>query len=180
MAALAADRPVQKVLAVDDDKSVLAGLARTLGRDRVVVTASDPLTATCLARSERPELAIVDLRLGMASGIDLVRTLRAFAPDMIIVLLSGYLSTEQTVDAVHAGANFVMAKPVTADEILSRIEGLRHATDRIETPTLAAVQDDHIARVLADCQGNVSEAARRLDISRSSLQRWLRKRLPNH
>lgn len=177
MGMLAVGRSVKTVLAVDDDESVLAGLTRTLGRHRVLFTASDPQTATRVARRERPELAIVDLRLGSTSGIDLVRTLRAFSPDMIIALVSGYLSIDSTVTAVHAGADLVMSKPVTGRDILRRVEGDDDG-DWGDTPTLQQAQREHISRVLSDCHGNISEAARRLGIQRSSLQRRLRKQRP--
>ena len=97
----------------------------------------------------------------------------------MVVLVSGYLTIDTTVVAVQAGADVVVTKPITAGEILRRVDG-RHQDRpaRIETPTLADAEAEHIARVLTDCDGNISEAARRLGIYRSSLQRKLRKLAP--
>jgi len=172
---------IRTVLAVDDDEQVLAGYRQGFGRDRTVLTTADPIAARQLAQSERCDLAIIDLRLQGESGITLTRDLRRTCPDMVIALCSGYLSVEIAVAAVHAGANAVLFKPITAREILRRIEtgpSLEPDPDPGETPTLARAEWEHITRVLADCDGNVSAAARRLGIYRSSLQRRLRKFAP--
>ena len=169
---------IRSVLAVDDDQRVLEGLARWLRRHYHVHTASDPDEAARLTRKEKPDLAIVDMRLGASSGIDLVRALRALAPDMVIVLISGYLSIDSTVVAMRSGADYVMSKPITGRDIVKRIDGTTPWDEWGETPTLANAEAEHIARVLSDCHGNISEAARRLDIDRATLQRRLRKRDP--
>jgi two-component system, response regulator RegA len=172
-------RSIETVLAVDDDETVLAALSRAFGRRRTVFTASNPTTARSIARKQRPDLAIIDMRIGSASGIDLVRTLKAELPNTVVALVSGYLSVESTVLAVRAGADVIMSKPCTAKDILRRIEsGMPTEPDLGETPTLARAQIEHIDRVMSDCHGNVSEAARRLGIYRSSLQRRLRKQSP--
>ena len=162
------------MLLVDDDERVLAALTRTMGPRRSVFTASDTPTAARVCRQEHPDLAVVDLRLGSASGLDAVRALKAESPQTVIVLISGYLTIDLTVEAVKAGADVVMAKPVTGLDIVRRLEQAVPVNDD-ETPTLARAEAEHIERVLADCDGNVSETARRLGISRSTLQRKLRK-----
>jgi two-component system response regulator RegA len=166
-------------LIVDDDDKLLSAFKRT-ANDRTLVTTNDPATALALARSQPPDLAIVDLRIGSASGIDLIRDLRADLPDACLVLCSGYLSVAGTVAAVRAGADMVLFKPVVLSEILRRVEeeDFEDEPDLEQTPTLARAEWEHIMRVLDDCEGNVSRAARRLGIYRSSLQRRLRKYAP--
>ena len=165
------------VLVVDDDERTLAALARSLGHHKTVFTTTTRAGATLIARRERPEIAIIDLRLGDESGLEIVRALKAAYPKMTVALMSGYLSVDATVMAVRAGADVVMAKPLTGRDILKRID--RGPPDDVElgvTPTLAEAEKEHIARVLTDTNGNVSEAARRLGVYRSSLQRRLRKK----
>jgi two-component system, response regulator RegA len=172
-------REIRSVLAVDDDEQILGGYRRGIGRDRAVFTTGDPAAARDIAKREQCDLAIIDLRLPGDSGIALTRDLRRDAPEMVIALCSGYLSVEVAVAAVQAGANAVMFKPITAREILRRVEeGPEPEPDLADTPTLARAEWEHITRVLADCNGNVSLAARRLGIYRSSLQRRLRKFAP--
>jgi two-component system response regulator RegA len=172
-------RVIESVLAIDDDEQILAGYRRGFGKDRMVHATADPVAARQIARRERCDLAIVDLRLKGESGITLTRDLKLECPGMIVALCSGYLSVEVAVAAVKAGADVVLFKPITPREILRRIEeGPRLEPNLDDTPTLARAEWEHITRVLADCNGNVSLAARRLGIYRSSLQRRLRKFAP--
>lgn len=129
-------------------------------------------------RTQQFDLAIVDLRIGESSGIDLVRELRDTLPELPIAFCSGYLSVDVTVAAVRAGADIIAFKPITFKEVLQRLEEGAAEPDLEETPSLARAEWEHIMRVLSDCDGNVSAAARRLGIYRSSLQRRLRKYAP--
>ncbi len=167
---------IKSVLVLDDDERTLAAMARTFRQSRKVFTANNCLDAEAVARRERPDLIVVDLRVGSSSGIDVVRHLKAEMPESHFVLVSGYLTVDATVAAVRAGADVVMTKPVTGGEIVRRVED--HASEPLatpQTPTLAQAESEHIARVMSDCNGNISEASRRLGIYRSSLQRRLRR-----
>lgn len=177
---MARRRSIRNVLVVDDDDALLASWKRTISRERTVATASNATAALELAQTQQFDLAIIDLRLGTASGIELIRKFKHDSPDTLIVLCSGYLSVAAAVSGVHAGADIVVFKPITFREILHHID--RHDNEDLpelnDTPTLARAEWEHIMRVLADCNGNVSMAARRLGIYRSSLQRRLRKFAP--
>jgi two-component system response regulator RegA len=93
---------------------------------------------------------------------------------------------------VRKGVAAVLFKPVHPSEIVRRLcrtdpANPANPADPAEpaacdwvTPTLARAEWEHINRVLMDCNGNVSEAARRLGILRQSLQRRLRKHAPTH
>jgi two-component system, response regulator RegA len=175
-------RIIRSVLVIDDDPRVLAALARSFGVQRKVFTATSSEEAATVARRERPDLAVVDMRLGAISGIDVVRMLKPEMPSTTFAIISGYLTIDATVAAVHAGADIVATKPIRGKEILRRAEAGEYDTvdeeEDVYTPTLAEAEAEHIARVMTDCKGNISEAARRLGIYRSSLQRKLRKQTP--
>jgi two-component system response regulator RegA len=162
---------------VDDDEQVLNSWRRG-ARDHDILTALDVTTARRIASAERPDLAIVDLKLGRTSGIDLIRELKQDLPELKVALCSAYLSVAATVAALHAGADVVVEKPITFQGILQHLHGCVDEPDLAYTPTLARAEWEHIMRVLADCRGNVSMAARRLGLHRSSLQRRLRKFAP--
>ena len=169
----------RSVLVVDDDERILAGFRRGLAREWDVATATSICDARQLAAQHRFDLAIVDLHLGDCSGVPLVREMKAKQPDVRIAVISGYLTTETTVVAVQAGADVVVDKPITAREVLRRLDvGAPIDINVNETPTLAEALDAHIERVKTDCDGNITETARRLGIHRSSLQRRLRKLIP--
>ena len=168
------------VLVVDDDERMLRAYARTPAQDVTFFTANDSASARSLARQHQPELTIVDLQLGKESGIELVRQLKTEDPDACVVLISGYGSVDSTVWAMRAGADDVIEKPVTFREIVRRLEGNVDEPSVFEPITLERAQWEHIHRVLGDAHGNISMAARRLGVYRTTLRRWLRKSAPRH
>ena len=138
----------------------------------------DGAAALAHARNDSPEMAVVDLRLPEQSGLDVVRELKAIDPATAIVVLTGYGSIATALESVRLGAVHYLTKPTDADRILAAFErGLARgrAICPSSTPSLARVEWEHIQRVLADCDGNVSEAARALGMHRRSLQRKLSK-----
>jgi two-component system, response regulator RegA len=174
------------VLVVDDDDTFRERLARAL-RDRgfEVHTAGDFGSALRAAADDPPEMAVVDLKMPDRSGLELVRELRALDAGTRIVVLTGYGSIATAVEAIKLGARHYLTKPADADEILTALGA--HADQELApgaapisgTPSLARAEWEHIHRVLADCAGNVSEAARRLSIHRRSLQRKLARNPPH-
>jgi len=112
-----------------------------------------------------------------------VRDLAALDPATKIVVLTGYGSIATAVDAIKLGAAHYLAKPADADDLIAAFERAQApplaatATD-YAAPTLARAEWEHINRVLSDCGGNISEAARRLGVHRRSLQRKLSRWAP--
>ena len=173
------------MLLVDDDATLRERLATALrARGFEVRTAADHAQGLALARAESPEFAVVDLRMPGPSGLELIRDLKAIDPETRIVVLTGYGSIATTIDAMRLGAVHYLQKPADVDEILAAFQRgqsppLQAAATDFEVPSLDRVRWEHISRVLADCAGNVSEAARKLGIHRRSLQRILQKYPPS-
>ena len=168
---------VRRVLIVDDDVVVLRGFRRAFEHLVCEVeTATSVATALSLARERPSELCVVDFQLGGQSGLELIRTLRTEFPASILVLMTGYGSMQIAAQAIRGGANEVVAKPVTAREIVGRIGG--ESPVPIETPSVDRALWEHVTRVLGDCNGNKSETARRLRKPRSWLQRFLARSAP--
>jgi two-component system response regulator RegA len=142
-----------------------------------------PAEALVLAREESPEHAIVDLKMPGGSGLELVRDLRALDASTRILVLTGYGSIATAVEAVRLGAVGYVQKPADVDDLVAafaraELPPLTATPVDYDAPTLARAEWEHIHRVLADCAGNVSEAARRLGVHRRSLQRKLQKYAP--
>jgi len=171
----------RSLLLVDDDAALRRRLARAFEERGFAVREADGVAAAlALAREESPELAVVDLRVPDGDGLDVVRALKRIDPTTIVVVLTGYGSIATALEAVRLGATHYLTKPADVEELIAafaRENGDPSAAPRTEhaAPTLARVEWEHIQRVLADCAGNVSEAARRLGIHRRSLQRKLAK-----
>jgi two-component system response regulator RegA len=174
----------RRLLLVDDDETFRARLARALGaRGLEISTAADPAAALAEAKRAKPDYAVVDLKMPGGSGLDLVRDLAARAPGIRIVVLTGYGSIASAVEALHRGAHHYLSKPADADDIIAALENddpvpAPRPPASPPTPTLARAEWEHMSRILADCGGNVSEAARRLGITRRTLQLKLKKDPP--
>jgi two-component system response regulator RegA len=168
------------MLIVEDDAVLRGRLARAF-RERgfEVREAADGESALEIARAEPPEQAVVDLRMPGLSGLDVVQGLKEADPSTAVVVLTGYGSIATALEAVRLGATHYLTKPADADEILAAFArgGAQQAPapDGAQPASLARVEWEHINRVLADCGGNVSQAARLLGIHRRSLQRKLAK-----
>ncbi len=169
---------------MDDDVVLRERLAQAL-RERgfQVRTAGRYEEAVALAKVTAPNYAIVDLRMPGKSGLDLVRSLMEIDPATRILVLSGYGSISNAVDAIQLGAVNFVPKPADADDLIAAFQKGRRgdpgeATEGYQAPTLARTEWEHIQRVLSDTGGNISEAARRLGIHRRSLQRKLQRFAP--
>jgi two-component system, response regulator RegA len=172
----------QRILVVDDDMVFVRVLTRALASRGFVCDAAhgaaDALTACAAAM---PDYVVLDLKLGADNGLTLIGELRALSDSMRIVLLTGYASLATAVEAIKRGADDYLAKPVDADAVLT---ALIKTNDDESTalaqphrpPPLKRLEWEHIQRVMSECDGNVSEAARRLHLHRRTLQRKLAKR----
>jgi two-component system response regulator RegA len=163
------------LLIVEDDSPLRDRLVRAM-RDRGFDArgVADHTSALAAAREESPELALVDLKLPGESGLQVIRDLKELDPGTIVVVLTGYGSIATAVEAVKLGAASYLTKPADADQIVAAFDGTPPRPGA-EVPSLARVEWEHIHRVLTDCGGNVSRAARSLGIHRRSLQRKLSK-----
>ena len=179
------DDYVTSILLVDDSPMFRERLARAFRqRGYSVLTAGNYDQAMQVVKKRMPDLAVVDLRMPGRNGLELVRDLVQLDGAVRVLVLSGFGSIATAVDAVKLGAVNFLPKPADADDILAAFERAEEgvaesAMDHPVAPSLARAEWEHIHRVLADCGGNISEAARRLGIHRRSLQRKLRKRAPD-
>lgn len=169
------------LLVVDDDDAFRSALGAALERRGfLVTTASCPAEALAVAKQKIFEYALVDVRMPGGSGIDLVAALRALDEGTRIVVLTGYGTITNAVEAMRAGAFDYLTKPANAAACERALLG-RKAENQTpdEVPSLDRVEWEYLNRVLSDCGGNVSEAARRLRMHRRSLQRKMGKHPPS-
>lgn len=174
----------QTLLLVEDDDVLRQVLTRALhGRGYNVMAANDLEQAKRLAELQPPDFGVVDLRLGNESGLELIEHLTRSYPDIRAVILTGYASIATAVEAIKLGAKHYLTKPVDADEIIAalyRDEGNAGISPPDRPCSVRRLEWEHIQQVLQQCEGNVSETARRLGMHRRTLQRKLRKRPVRH
>ncbi|GBG15421.1 two-component system, response regulator RegA [Novimethylophilus kurashikiensis] len=167
------------LLLVDDDELFRNVLSRALQkRGFDVTTAENVSEALALAEANPPEYAVVDLKMPGPSGLVLVKRLNELDPATRIVVLTGYASIATAVEAVKLGATHYLAKPADADQIVTafaKAEGDETAPVSPSPLSVDRMEWEHIQRVLAEHEGNISATARALNMHRRTLQRKLGK-----
>jgi len=173
---------LRTLLIVDDDETFRERLAVSFRRRGYSVsTAANVPEARSLILHCLPDLAVVDLKMPGENGLQLVKELRSKSADILVLVLTGYGSIATAVEAMRLGAIDYLTKPVDASQIEEKFPGFS-ATNSQEppaVPSLDMVEWEHLQRVLHDCHGNISAAARTLGIERRTLQRKLQKHPPS-
>ncbi len=111
-----------KILVVEDDPSILRGLQINLGMEGYAVrSAMDGEVGLALARTEHPDLLLIDVMLPKLGGLELIRALRATDPDTPILILSAKGQEADKVAGLDLGADDYVVKPFSLKELLARI-----------------------------------------------------------
>ena len=174
-------RQDKSLLIVDDDRPFRERLSKAMDRRGFDVrTAASIEEGVQAIKESPPAFATIDMRLADGSGLDIVPILREARQNARIVILTGYGNIASAVAAVKAGAVDYLAKPADADQIEA---ALLAQSDTLPPPpenpmSADRVRWEHIQRVYEQCDRNVSETARRLNMHRRTLQRILAKRAP--
>jgi len=168
------------IIVVDDDIVFCDALARSLiKRNYEVVVAYNLSELQAISNLSDIKFGIVDLRLGEDSGLKVIKYLLDAHPDMNILMLTAYASIATTVEAIKLGAKNYLTKPASIEEIL---EKLTVQAASLETPiedshlSVKRLEWEHLQKVLLEHNGNVSAAARALNMHRRTLQRKLQKK----
>ena len=168
-----------RILIVDDDEPFRLAMRNAfLRRGYEVALAGSADEAQSSMRDTPPDFAVVDLRMPGPSGLEVVRALRALPKAPQVVVLTGYGTIGTAVEAIRLGAINYLNKPADAEEVEAALLGKRPPPPVHEVPSLDRQEWEYLNRILADCNGNISEAARRLKMHRRTLQRKLQKHPP--
>src|SRR5687768_13957428 len=127
-----------RVLCVDDHRIVREGIALIIGQQpdiEVVGLAASVEEAVTVFRQCRPDVTLMDLRLGSGSGVDAIRAIRREVPDARIIVLTMYEGDEDIHRAHQAGATTYLLKDMLSDELIRVIREV-HAGNR---PVIPAV-----------------------------------------
>ncbi|WP_316184035.1 MULTISPECIES: response regulator transcription factor [unclassified Bradyrhizobium] len=168
------------LLIVEDDD----GFARTLkrsferrGYEAVVAGSLEDVDE--ILEKKTFGYAVVDLKLGGASGLVCVEKLHAHDPEMLIVVLTGFASIATAVEAIKLGACHYLAKPSNTDDIeeaFRKAQGNAQVALAERSTSIKTLEWERIHQTLIETDFNISEAARRLGMHRRTLARKLEKR----
>lgn len=177
--------PFRRLLLIEDDSNFRDTLALEFEERGYRITTAGSLRGFHALDQNNFDYAVVDLKLGRESGLKILQELLVQNPDCRVIIMTGYGSIATAVKAVKLGAHDYLTKPTSVAAIEQAFLGNRkHAADLSTAdsddilPSLARHEREYIEHVLENCNGNISEAARRLGLHRQSLQRKLRKYPP--
>jgi len=159
------DQPVIRVLLADDHSVVRAGIRQFLesaGDIQIVAEASDGESAKALLGQHRPDVAVLDIQMPGASGIEVTRWLRANLPQVGVLILTAYDDDPYILAVLQAGANGYVLKTASPAEIIRAVRDVyagKSAMDAAITRKLIA----HVARQ-AERPAPESLTARELEV----------------
>ena len=168
------------LIIVEDDEGFARTLKRSFERRGYTVLHSEGFeTLTEVLGDRVPGYAVVDLKLGTASGLPCIQRLHAQDPTMLIVVLTGFASIATAVEAIKLGASHYLAKPANTDDIeaaFDKAAGNAAVPIGTRATSIKTLEWERINETLADADFNISETARRLGMHRRTLARKLEKR----
>lgn len=140
----------RRILIVDDEDDILDLLQYNLKRNGFeTLVARDGVTALDRARTESPDLIILDIMMPGMSGIDVCRRIRqdAHLRTIPVLMLTARTEEEDQVKGLDVGADIYLGKPVSVPILISQIKALLRSAQRSETPPdLLRVHDFEINR----------------------------------
>ncbi len=173
------------LLLVDDDENFCHILARILSRSGFKIeTANNHQQAKEKTDLALFNYAIVDLKIADESGLDLIAKLLNSNAEMRIIILTGYASITTAVEAIKLGAIQYLTKPAETQDIISALIEDSSSKPQQSIPdnpmSVKRLEWEHVQKVLAENNGNISSTAKALGMHRRTLQRKLQKRPVKH
>ena len=109
---------MEKIMIIDDEAFIRENVVRILGEDGYqVVGAAGGKDALELVAEEGLDLVLLDLNLGREDGLEVLKALKSYDPELLVIIITGYGSVESAVDALKLGAFHYMKKPFKADAL---------------------------------------------------------------
>ena len=176
------------VLLVEDEPGMRLALRRLLSiRATLVEEATDVATALAALDARSFDLVVLDVRLGDRSGVEVARAIAQRVPAPAVVAVSGGASPEEAFDLAQCGVRAYIPKgelPDRMDELVAiaheapPIEGITKAQvgTRSVRDVQEVVRDVMLDQALAATEGNQSEAAKLLGVSRQAVQQMVARR----
>ncbi|MCO7224849.1 response regulator transcription factor [Pleionea sp. CnH1-48] len=164
-------------LIVEDDPVFSSLLLRRLTKKGITaVHAEDSFEALQLANKYRPQKVLLDLKLAEESGLALLPELLSLLPEVKVLILTGYASISTAVTAIKMGAYNYLPKPASTEEIIAALSQDDSKQPEFKPLSPEELEWEHLHKVLAENQGNISATARELGMHRRTLQRKLAKK----
>ncbi len=141
---------MNKILVVDDQKTVCYSIQRLLQSEGYdVLTASNGIDALSIINNTKPDLVIMDVRMPEMDGLEVLGKIKEFHPDVQVIMMTAFSTTEKAIRAMKLGAYDYLTKPFDNNELLIRVNGAIKARDLMkEVVTLDEIEDYEGERIV--------------------------------
>ena len=173
------------IIIIDDEVEFSKSLARNLEAYQFNAMALNTYDQVKSFSFQNDQTILVDLRFGQKSGLEIIGQIRKQTSDAFIVMMTGFGTISTAVEAMKLGANDYLTKPFRLNQLLKVInphseeENITEENELGTDMSLDRVEREYIEYILAQENGNITKAAKRLGLHRQSLQRKLKKYVPN-
>lgn len=115
--------PTRHVLVVDDDRDLADSLTRLLELEGYTVETAYSAEAAIETIKQNPvAVALVDIRLGQDNGVRLIHDLQACCPEVIVIMMTAYVSVDTAIQAMQEGAYDYLCKPFVTEDLLATLQ----------------------------------------------------------
>lgn len=131
------------ILIVDDDRTIVRLCQRLLERASYqVITAMDPLDALKVLERQKVDLLLSDIRMPIMDGFEMVSQAKQYQPDLPVLVMTGYGSIENAIQALHRGVDGLILKPFenTAELVQAVQRVLEETRQRRDAARLQALR----------------------------------------
>jgi two-component system nitrogen regulation response regulator GlnG len=143
---MASADPSPKILIIDDETDVHYSFRRLLEKDGMtIVTASSGDEGLQVMKREKPDVIVMDVRMGKVSGLDTLRALRQVNPKQIVIMMTAYGSAQTAIEAMKLGAFDFILKPFDIpqlqDLIKRALEAAHAMKEKVALPAQLGAED---------------------------------------
>jgi DNA-binding NtrC family response regulator len=118
------ENQIFKVLIVDDEEGPRRAMQTLLSTNKelTIQTAESAFQALELLKASPFDLVITDIRMPGMDGLELLKEIKTLSPDTMVILMTGYGTLENAIDAIRGGAYDYLTKPFRLDELRIMVE----------------------------------------------------------
>lgn len=116
----------KRILIIDDEPSICITLAMALSKKYFAEYKLNAKDGLSLLKSKEFNLVMLDLRIGQDDGLKVLKEIKAYNPNIAVIIITAYGSIDSTIEAMRAGAYTYLTKPLRIDEMMIHVEQALH------------------------------------------------------
>ena len=133
----------QKILIVDDETDVHYSFQRLLAKEPVtIVTASNSEEGLRVLKKEKPDVVVMDIRMGKENGLDTLREIRKASPSQIVIMMTAYGTSQTAIEAMKLGAFDYALKPFDIPQLKDLLKRALDAANALQSSNALPVAID--------------------------------------